>query len=95
MLSDDELLNFDRSRLADPADERQLLATHGDTYRAQLVAARWIDGWRERMADGQGLVRPDEQYSAGVDYALREVVAHLRQGDFVPGGPLYDEEIRG
>jgi hypothetical protein len=25
--------------------------------------------------------------------ALREVIAHLRQGDFLPGGQVYDEMV--
>ena len=48
MLSDDELLDFETKRLADfnGKDARAWLddPTRHEVYRAQLVAARWIDG---------------------------------------------------
>jgi hypothetical protein len=95
MLTDDELLDFDRERLADPADERELLGEHGDVYRAQLVAARWLETWAERMLKRGPSFSGTEDYGKGVDYGLREVIAHLRQGDFVPGGAPYEAEING
>lgn len=95
-LSDDDLLDFDHSRLADFELDRarRTLAEKGDVFRAQLVAARWIDGWRERVLESPPM-GDNEDFRAGWDSALREVIAHLRQGDFVPGGVLYDEEMGG
>jgi hypothetical protein len=53
-LTDDQLLDFDPDRLAhfDLDEARQTLAgEHGDIFRAQLVAAPWINGWRERTVE--------------------------------------------
>lgn len=98
-MTDDQLLDFDHSRLAhfDLEEARSTLARLGDVYRAQLVAARWIDGWRDRMerrGESPTHLR-SEDYDAGFDQALREVAAHLRQGDLVPGGILHDETVDG
>lgn len=96
-LTDDELLEFDASNYAtyDEDKAREILqGEHGDTFRAQLVAARFIDGWRERTVQHdktsvQTTFSPD--YTEGWEKALLEVAAHLRQGDFIPGGTLYND----
>jgi hypothetical protein len=91
-LSDDQLLDYDSGQYAsyDEGKAREALAgEHGDTYRAQLVAARWVEGWRQRTLD-QG-PEGSEDWIRGWDDALREVVAHLRQGDLIPGGILYTD----
>jgi hypothetical protein len=91
-LSDNELLDFDASTLAmaDAGDARRLLREHGDVFRAQLVAARWLEGYRQRRKDQWS---PDrERFEEGVDETLRDITAHLRQGDFLPGGRLYEDE---
>lgn len=98
-LRDDDLFDFDHQRLADfdPDRARATLSRLGDVYRAQLVAARWIDGWRERMerrGESPTHLRSDD-YDEGFDQALREIAAHLRQGDLVPGGILHDETLDG
>lgn len=97
-LSDDDLLNFDETRLADydASEARERLRSSGDVYRAQLVAAHMLAGYRERWlkhVDGPGrgdIFTPD--YVRGWDDAMRDVVAHLRQGDFIPGSTWYDQE---
>jgi hypothetical protein len=98
-LTDDELLDFDASRYAtyDEEKTRETLAgEHGDAYRAQLVAARWIDGWRRRtLAQDQLSTSHSEEWVQGWDDALSEVVAHLRQGDLIPGGVLYADAAEG
>jgi hypothetical protein len=97
MLTDDDLLNFDPSRLShyERGDgERRLQGEHADLYRNHLIAARWIDGWRTRIGE-QTIPAEAPERRAGADYALREVVAHLRQGDFLPCGTLYEDEIAG
>jgi hypothetical protein len=95
-LSDNDLLEFDASSLAmaDVGDARRLLHQHGDVFRAQLVAARWLEGYRQRrLSETSSLVRGwPQEHEEGLDEALRDVIAHLRQGDFLPGGALYEEE---
>jgi hypothetical protein len=98
-LTDEALLDFDHKRLAhfDAREARRTLTEQRDVFRAQLVAARWIDGWRERMADRSESpthLRSPE-YDEGYHDALREVAAHLRQGDLIPGGILHDETDDG
>jgi hypothetical protein len=95
-LTDDELLDFDHSRLAhfDLATAKTQLAERGETFRAQLVAARWIEGWLERMGEDE-LPSHSTEWREGSDSALREVMAHLRQGDLIPGGVLHDETDSG
>jgi hypothetical protein len=95
-LSDDQLLEFDSGQYAsyDEGKAREALAgEHGDAYRAQLVAARWVEGWRQRTLaeDPVGSGARSEDWVRGWDDALREVVAHLRQGDLIPGGILYTD----
>jgi hypothetical protein len=99
-LSDDQLLDFDSSNYAkyDESKAREALAgEHGEVFRAQLVAARWIDGWRERTVEhdresptGSSFTK---DYSDGWDAALRNVTAYLRQGDLIPGGVLHYETL--
>jgi hypothetical protein len=95
-LDDNELLNFDASGLAmaDAGDARRLLREHGDVFRAQLVAARWLEGYRGRRLADSSITQTAgwEHHEAGWDEAMRDVIAHLRQGDFLPGGTLYEDE---
>lgn len=95
-LSDNDLLDFDASTLAmaDPGDARRLLHEHGDLFRTQLVAARWLQGYLERRQQSQqtGIVRHSDDHEKGFEEAMRDVIAHLRQGDFLPGGTLYEDE---
>lgn len=90
-IADDDLFDFDHSQLPafDETRARETLERLGDVYRAQLVTARWLDGKRERAIadDSPGNLR-SEEFKKGVDYAYRQVIAHLRQGDLVPGGIL-------
>src|SRR5438128_286713 len=91
-LTDDDLLDIDPKGLGGfERAPRTLLNEHGDVYRVQLVAARWIDGWRERVLT-DSITQTAEDYRSGFDDALREAVAHPRQGDFLPGGVLYEDE---
>ena len=95
-LTDDQLLEFDAGTYAsyDEAKARDTLASeHGDAYRAQLVAARWMEGWRRRTLDEDlaSTGERSEDWVEGWDDALSEVVGHLRQGDLIPGGILYTD----
>jgi len=94
-LTDNDLLDFDASRLwmTEASDVRRLLMKHGDVFRAQLVAARWLEGYRQRrLADTNDWPPEHEE---GWDEAMRDVIAHLRQGDFLPGGVFYEDEQKG
>lgn len=97
-LSDRDLLDFDASRIAhfDREEARRTLSgEHAEVYRAQLVVARWIDQWREGVTGDAFLARErGPEWMKGFEEALREVAAHLRQGDFVPGGTLYEDQQR-
>ena len=95
-LADDELFDFDHSRLVnfDLESARRQLAENGDSFRAQLIAALWIEGWRRRAAEDE-LPTQNDAWREGFDTALREVAAHLRQGDLIPGGVLHDETDSG
>jgi hypothetical protein len=96
-LTDDELLGFEAERYAtyDESKARDTLAGEdADAYRAQLVAARWIEGWRRRTLE-QGVPDRSAEWIQGWEDALSEVVAHLRQGDLIPGGLLYTDAVGG
>ena len=92
--TDDDLLNFDMKRLGGISRApRRILEEHGDAYRYQLIAARWMQRWAEGVARPSPTDSPDRAYERGYEQALREAIAHLRQGDFLPGGQVYDREI--
>jgi len=94
-LSDDELLDFELAGLnMDLAHVRRALANQGNVYRSQLVAARWFDGWRNQIHE-RGAGQHSAEFLAGFDEALRTVIAYLRQGDLIPGGQLYEDEVSG
>jgi hypothetical protein len=95
--SDSDLLRFDRKRMPNfklAKARRTLAGRHGGLYRNHLVVAHFIDGWRERTLRPRLLPRPRD-WQQGFEYAMREVAAHLRQGDFLPGGILHDEQVSG
>jgi TIR domain len=87
-VDDGKLFDFDATRLADFSIARayRFLEQHGELYRAQLVIALWLDGWRERMDARSWDDTPSED---AFDYAVRKI--HLRQGDFLPAGVFYRE----
>jgi hypothetical protein len=96
-MTDNDLLRFDKKRLAH-YDDKEARATlqgeHADAYRAQLVAAHWIDYWRDGLERSPGIPAPSEEWMEGFSYAMREIAAHLRQGGLIPGGTLHDETWR-
>ncbi|MGI8623323.1 MAG: hypothetical protein ACR2NB_07510 [Solirubrobacteraceae bacterium] len=89
-LSDEQLLYFPRSELGGYSREpRGLLREYGDVYRAQLRMARHLTTWAEHMKDHSAGLNP--QYRDGYEEALLNLAAHLRQGDYLPGGQHYEE----
>jgi hypothetical protein len=95
-LSDDELLDFDMKRLGGlERAPRRLLEELGDAYRYQLIAARWIQQRADSTESRSDVTEADQHFFNGYEQALREVIAHLRQGDFLPGGQVYEAEQRG
>lgn len=92
-LDDQKLLDFDTSRLAawDEVDTEQLLTEQPDLYRNHLVIAKWIDRWLEDMTHpSSGLEGKSEE---GFQEGLREISAHLRQGDLLPGGGVFEQTV--
>lgn len=94
-ISDDELLDFETDLLADwdDARARRLLVEQPDVYRNHLIVARFIDEWVEELMDEPVISSVD--FHSGYIEGVRELAAHLRQGDFVVGGMLHDHIARG
>jgi hypothetical protein len=86
-LSDDELLDFDRSRLADWDEDRarRLLVEQPELYRNHLAIARGLQGWADRLETPGA--EPDRNFTQ----AIQDIAAHLRQGDFLPGAAMFEE----
>jgi hypothetical protein len=96
-LSDKELLNIDEKRVPnyDRAKARRTLKKHGDAFRYQLVAARQLEKWADMDDVTMSSPTTDKAWVDGHRRALREVAAHLRLGEYVPGGRLHDETVAG
>jgi hypothetical protein len=97
-LTDEELFDFDRKRL-DGYQERwvnEVLETMPDLYRNHLTVAKWIDHWRDGLEDATNSpsAKGYEAHYEGMVDALREIAAHLRQADLVPGGILYEDTVQ-
>ncbi len=92
-LPDEVLFDFDTTELADWDPERsaQLLTEQPDLYRHHLTLAQGIEGWARRndMRRSENVLE-DTDFNQGFDRALLEIAAHLRQGDMMPGGALYE-----
>lgn len=80
---DVELLDFDATDYEhyDRAEAERQLEKHGEGFRAQLRIARHLDWWASQTppADEGGEVQIR---------TLRDIAAHIRQGDYLPGGFL-------
>ncbi|WEH40791.1 hypothetical protein [Streptomyces sp. AM 2-1-1] len=89
-ISDEQLLNFDKERLAhwdEGRAEHTLAGEHGAIYRNHLEIAHWIDDWVENMERNDVGHRTPEQ-TEGFIKGVREIAANLRQADLVPNGIL-------
>ncbi len=88
----EELLNFDKSGLADWDADRAagaLTGKHQAIYRNHLEIAQWIDSWVE---NSETLQVRDAQFHEGWIKGTREIAAHLRQTDLLPGGALLQDD---
>lgn len=76
-----DIFDFDTDNLErfDEARMNEALASEPATYLNHLRIAKWLDG-----------VATDREADDDVDYArgLREIAAHLRQGDLLDSGIL-------
>ena len=101
MLSDNQLLALNASALqaAELPEALRLLEKHGDVFRAQLVAAHWLESYlkqrKRRKEEAEWPRLPNDERDAGYEAAVRDMIMHLRQGDFLPGGTLYEDELAG
>lgn len=98
MVTDEQLLNFRGTRIHrfDAAKAREALqGEHADLYRNHLLIARWLEAWLAGMNKlAKSPLGSNGQRQKGIDYGLNELAAHLRKGDFLPGGTLYEQEVR-
>ncbi len=96
-VSDKDLLTFDEKRLPryNRAKAQRDLKKHGNAFRYQLVIARQLEQWAEMDAVAAKSPTSDKTWLAGHADALRDVAVRLRQGDYLPGGALYDETVAG
>lgn len=86
--------DFDAQSLSsyDPETVERLLAEQPALYINHLRMARCIRGWADRMGESPS---GNEEFNRGYAKALREVAAHLRQGDYVEGGIMMTDQFDG
>jgi hypothetical protein len=85
--SDEQLLNFDKSELADwrPDKAAETLAgPDADIYRNHLHIALFMDRWEERLK--QQDVASSREFHEGYIKAVQDIGAYLRQMYLMPGG---------
>src|SRR2546423_13463438 len=69
---------------------------HAETFETHLVAAHWLDHFRESLMSSAGAPgRPSANWHEGFEYAMKEIAAHLRLGDFLPGAQPYEQTVNG
>jgi hypothetical protein len=74
-------------------DAEKALETHGEVYRAQLVAAHFAERWCVGVLGHDGPLPRSQDWKDGFEAGLRDMAAHLRKGDLLPGGILYRYEM--
>ncbi|WP_338538179.1 hypothetical protein N5P18_15680 [Janibacter terrae] len=85
-----EIFDFDAADLADYDEDRMrvALAEHPAIIVNHLHIAAQLVAWASRLDEDTTV--PSEANS-GFSSALREVAAHLRQADYLPGGAMLEE----
>lgn len=80
------IFEFDTDNLADyePARIAAALEDYPSLYVNHLQVAEHLAGWADRLAEERR--QGDPSADEGFVSALREVVAHLRQADYLPSG---------
>lgn len=88
-----DIFDFDTEKLADYNPDRieRVLLDHPGVYVNHLFIADHLAEWSSRLSDGA--LERDSDFNRGYAKALREVAAHLRQGDYVPNG-AFMEDVR-
>lgn len=86
-----DIFHFDAEDLAtyDQSAIDKILIEQAALYINHLRIARHVANWASRL-DKSGAV--NEDFQRGYQQALREIAAHLRQGDYVEGGRLIIEQ---
>jgi hypothetical protein len=92
-ITDDRLLDFAGDHVDDYSDEmarERLIGPYRGLYRNHLLIAHHLEAWAARHWEwmertGEGHVR-----SRAFENGLLEVAAHLRLGNYLPGGHQYD-----
>ncbi|MGW7073687.1 hypothetical protein ACWGII_39755 [Streptomyces sp. NPDC054855] len=87
--SDQELLDFDKTALADWDEGRSQAALEGEDaalYRNHLHIAMHLDQWAGREQERGKGSSDEERHSAGYVRALEDVAAFLRQAYYLPEG---------
>lgn len=81
-----DIFDFEPTSGYDQDAVDRLLVEQPALYLNHLRVALALSQWSSRMAEhGGGL---SEDYRRGYAQALREVAAHLRQGDYVEDGEM-------
>ena len=85
------IFDFDPSNLADfnAARLNRALTEHPAIMLNHLRIATALSGWADRLEEDE--TGFGQKHDEGYVSALREVTAHLRQGDYLPDGPMLQE----
>jgi len=93
--------DFERERLAPQwTQEREdhARAEWPDTYLNHLVVAMLLNEYADRLEGDQHQAEEEGsssgEYFRGIVWGYRNIAAHLRQSDFLPGGELYPGETK-
>lgn len=72
---------FEATTLYDSTKAERALDEHPVVYTNHLAIALRLEHWADLVAN------PSSPQSVGFTDALRDVAAHLRQADYLPGSP--------
>lgn len=88
-----KLFDFDADNLEmyEPEKIDEIFAEHPAVYLNHLAIARHLSAWARRDRQNRTPDADDASYLGSFAHALDEVAAHLRQGDYVPGGAFLSQ----